>query len=129
MPVIMEKPSYPDTGIEDIDVQHRGILDQLQQLEAATVEQRTLLAVYVMSRLNRYTREHFDCEEALMQSCGYPGLEAHRQEHAEFLAKFESLLVKAIAQEVSIEVTHQLRDWMIDHIVRCDQEYVPYLPR
>lgn len=117
------------TGNDLLDDQHRIIFSYLDELEAATGEHRTMLAVHVLSRLNSYTREHFTTEEALMKEAGFPDLEQHLAEHAVFRARIKSLLEQAIFHEVTEDVVSTVRAWLVNHIHHADMQYVPYLKR
>jgi len=115
------------TGHELIDEQHRGLFHCLNELEMATAEQRTLLAVYSITRLKHYVREHFETEEAVMKQCRFPKLAEHLAEHETFRTRMADLQGKAIVFDVSGETVEFLTDWLVNHISKSDLEYVPYL--
>jgi len=117
------------TGHEIIDQQHQGLFACLAELEVATAEQRTLLAVYAITRLKHYVREHFETEEAVMKQCKFPKLKEHVAEHMKFRTKMIDLQTKAIVLDVSAEMVEFLGDWLVNHIARSDMEYVPYLKK
>lgn len=117
------------TSVPVLDEQHKAIFQWLAELESATVEQRTLFGVYVITRLKHYMREHFAAEEAMMKAAGYPDLEQHQAEHAKFRAKLEELQLKSIREDVSTDTVHFLNHWLSNHIAKTDMEYVPYLKR
>lgn len=117
------------TGHQIIDEQHRGLFQCLAELETATAEQRTLLAVYSITRLKHYVREHFETEEVVMKQSGFPKLEEHLAEHEKFRAKMTDLQGKAIVLDVSAEMVEFLTDWLLNHIAKSDLEYVPYLKK
>lgn len=115
------------TGHATIDEQHRGLFRCLEELEMATAEQRTLLAVYSITRLKHYVREHFETEEAVMRQCEFPRLREHIAEHETFRIKMIELQSKAIVLDVSTEMVEFLADWLVDHVAGSDLAYVPYL--
>lgn len=116
-----------ETGHEIIDHQHQGLFECLAELETATAEQRTLLAVYSITRLKHYVREHFETEEAVMKQCRYPKLKEHIVEHQTFRTKMLDLQSKAIVMDVSMEMVGFLSDWLVNHIAKSDLEYVRFL--
>lgn len=77
-----------------------------------------------------YTRIHFDHEELFLDGAGYGGAEAHKQEHGH---KIQQVLVmrerfrSGTAFADDLEVLNQLKDWLVNHIQRSDQEFVPHL--
>ncbi|MCX7174056.1 MAG: bacteriohemerythrin [Proteobacteria bacterium] len=115
------------TGHELIDEQHRGLFHCLEELETATTEQRTLLAVYSITRLKHYVREHFETEEAVMKQCKFPKFKEHIAEHENFRTKMAALQGKAVILDVSAEMVEFLADWLINHVAESDLEYAPYL--
>jgi len=117
------------TGHELIDRQHQGLFACLAELETATAEQRTLLAVYSITRLKHYVREHFETEESVMKQCKFPKLKEHLAEHENFRAKMSDLQGKAITLDVSAEMVEYLADWLVNHVARSDLEFVPYLKK
>ena len=117
------------TGVPVLDEQHKAIFQWLAELESASAEQRTLFGVYVITRLKHYMREHFAAEEALMKEAGFPGLEEHLAQHAEFRAKLEELQLKSISEDISTDTVRFLNYWLTNHIAKSDMAYVPYLKR
>lgn len=117
------------TGVPVLDAQHKAIFQWLAELESATVEQRTLFGVYVITRLKHYMREHFAAEEDLMKSAGYPGLAEHLVQHAEFRAKLDALQLKSIGEDISADTVRFLNHWLVNHIAKADMAYVPYLKK
>ena len=66
-----------------------------------------------------------------MRAAGYPKLPQHCEEHAYFVNR-----VKALSQSydpndprVVSETADFLRDWYMNHIVKVDQDYGPFLKR
>ena len=115
------------TGVPLLDEHHQGIFQCLAELESATMEERTLFGVYALTRLKHYVRDHFVAEEALMKSAAYPHLDEHMAEHAAFRTKLGELLLKSIAQDISMDTIGFLKDWLVGHIGHTDMAYVPYL--
>lgn len=116
-----------ETGSEIIDEQHKGLFNCLAELATAAAEQRTLLAVYSLTRLKHYVREHFTTEEAVMKRAGFPRLAEHMTEHEDFRVRIADLQNKAIVLDVSAEMVEFLTDWLVNHIAKSDLEYVRYL--
>jgi len=117
------------TGVPVLDEQHKAIFQWLAELETASVDQRTLFGVYVITRLKHYMREHFAAEEAMMKAAGYPDLEQHLAEHALFRSKLEELQLKSISEDISTDTVRFLNHWLVNHIAKSDTAYVPYLKR
>jgi hemerythrin len=117
------------TGVPVLDEQHKAIFQWLAELESATVDQRTLFGVYVITRLKHYMREHFAAEEAMMKAAGYPNLAEHLAQHAEFRSRLEEIQLKSIGEDISTDTVRFLNHWLTNHIAKTDMAYVPYLKK
>jgi hemerythrin-like metal-binding protein len=76
-----------------------------------------------------YTVTHFRTEEELMRRCGYPTLAAHTTTHDALARKAQDFAVQfgAGRVNVSLDLTRFLRDWFYQHILKSDEQYVPYV--
>lgn len=119
--------SQLSTGISSIDEQHRQLFSSLEDLEYALREGRTIYAVYTLTRLHSYVREHFAEEEELMRQHHYPRLPEHLAEHQMFRDKVRELATKALTSDISHEIISLLRDWLLRHIGHSDMDYVTHL--
>lgn len=130
MPFIEWSPEY-SVGIRVIDNDHRELFDLVNQLHEGLESHTASTSItQTIDRLIRYVKEHFQREEGLMYEYGYPGLEAHRKKHNEFV-----WLVSAI-RKIEIECPHRLdghkllsflSTWLKSHIMKTDRDYLPYL--
>ena len=83
------------SGNETIDNEHKELISTVNRLVTTahlTVHSETLSAVY--GDLVQYINKHFQTEEALLESYGYPGLEEHKKQHYEFAEKLTNLIRK-----------------------------------
>lgn len=118
-----------ETGIEEIDWEHRRLLNIANRLLDAVARGRGEVAVRPVTRdLTRHAEEHFANEEKFMLEMGYPRLEEHQAEHrkmAEGLAEFTAALDSEAppgAKELSAIMSH----WLLDHILKNDKEYAAF---
>ncbi|MCJ7681587.1 MAG: bacteriohemerythrin, partial [Candidatus Aminicenantes bacterium] len=80
-------------GIEQIDDQHRLLIDKLMELSDAYNkghEQNELLKT--LSFLIDYTDFHFTTEEQEMEKHKYPGLAEQKKQHKEFITTLDNIL-------------------------------------
>ena len=76
-----------------------------------------------------YTRYHFRREEAIMQVCGYPDLEVHRQLHHKLVAETIELADawrKGRNLMTLKNLRKFLRDWWMGHISNVDTVIAKY---
>ena len=114
---------------DEIDNDHR-ILVSLFNLLGHSVEEGKGRAYIenVLEELIRCTAWHFCHEERLMLEHGYPGLEAHRQEHLDLMDTVRDLqreiLRTGMLEEAELEV---LERWLTGHILTDDLRLGAYL--
>lgn len=113
--------------IEAIDLQHRQIIDYINQVYEArdSAEGQSRLAE-VLSNLVDYTLSHFAFEEAVLEVVNYPALSEHQRTHRHFAELIAAMKRRfedgeAIAEDLAII----LRRWLLDHIMAEDQQYAP----
>jgi hemerythrin len=118
-----------------IDDDHRSMMALINALEAAAAADdidcdevgRTLYA------LASLCHDHFDREEALQLSVGYPDYEAHRVGHDMLRRRLDSASAhyRQACSEVRSGMVRTLGDslatWLVRHIVRTDVELKPFV--
>lgn len=115
---------------KEIDDQHRSLLIILNEInDLLGVDPDAGQIADIFHRLCQYALEHFATEERYMQAVGFPGLEAHRAEHAAFVHQLLGLNQKYDSPSTKMleETLDFVKDWYLNHIIRSDQNYVPSL--
>jgi len=117
------------TGIQAIDRQHVEWFQALDNLRKAVGLGRGERSVaQALAFAISYTQRHFGDEEAAMAAAAYPGLSAHRAEHASLAARLSELTA---AHGDEFDTAHEVLDlmagWIRQHISASDQAYVPAL--
>lgn len=113
-------------GIEEIDEQHKVLVDLINKMHTAIEERHGSDAVSeILSELADYTKIHFAVEESLMRILGYPGYEEHKEIHDELLHNVQELQKKVAFGKTSIsfELMHFLKSWLAKHILEEDMQY------
>jgi hemerythrin len=114
-----------NTGIAEIDTQHRQIVTYLNQLNEARVSGSEKAVKNVIEGMVDYTLSHFAFEEALMEQVAYPFARAHKSVHESFIKRVEKFQSRFKAGEnITEEFFDVLKRWLINHIQRDDAAYV-----
>lgn len=116
-------------GVEEIDAQHRDLVDLLHRLSVAIREHRgSAVARQCLDELVDYTATHFAEEEKLMVESGYPDYPAHRQIHIALVDHVKDLQRKLDSGQAAItfELLHFLRVWLMRHINEVDRRFGAY---
>jgi hemerythrin len=113
-----------ETGIDEIDQQHRQLVEMIAQLEESLKRGAVNDEVgNVIVGLVDYVKIHFAFEEQFMQQICYPRYEPHRSEHVLLTKQIVEMLLKLKRRErISVfELLFFLRGWLFDHIVKEDK--------
>lgn len=120
-----------ETGIREIDVQHRKLIDIGAKLEDMLHAGDSLdyydYILETIEELKDYTEYHFSYEEKRMEETGYPELEMHRMEHLYFIKRINKVSTEDIdSHQVGIimETLQFLAKWLFSHILKEDMKYV-----
>jgi hemerythrin len=117
-------------GIEEIDNQHKGWLDVINELnENIRIGKSKEILKGTIEKLVKYTEVHFSTEEKYMTLYNYPELESHKNEHKEFTEKVFEFRDKynLATYMTSLEVMDFLKKWLMHHILETDKKYSPFL--
>lgn len=119
-------------GYKEIDAQHKVLLDLLNELLDLAGERGDPDKVVLIFRsLCEYVHTHFATEERYMRACGYPRLAEHEALHAGFVHRLLELnqAYDPADPQLLMETLEFVKNWYLDHIIRADLDYVPFLKR
>ncbi len=128
-----------ETGYTLIDDQHKSLFHAINALNAAMLAGRAEdLLQRTLKSLRNYTTIHFETEEQFMLHYGYPGYLEHKAKHqrlreqVEQFNQQEKLALSAAevtesTSKLTIDVSHFLTNWLIDHIKDEDQKMIVFL--
>ena len=115
--------------VKEVDDDHRRLVDLFNMLNHAVNDGSDARYIgIVMEELVNCTAWHFSHEERLMLEHGYPGLEAHRQEHLDLMDTVRDLQREILRtgrlEEAEFEVLEQ---WLTGHILADDMKFGEFL--
>lgn len=114
-----------ETGIREIDEQHRQIVDYINRLEDAIRTGDEEAIRQVLEGVLNYTVTHFEFEEELMQQANFPALKAHQQSHEFFMRKVSVLRGRFNAgEDAGSTLQSMLKGWLTGHIKGEDRDYI-----
>ena len=113
-------------GIEEIDSDHRKLIEQLNKLFAACFAgQGPAVLGDTLCEMQKYTREHFTHEEDIMRKAGYRDLLEHRKLHTELISELDDLIDQfeiGADHDLSNKTMQFLEDWLLHHILIEDKK-------
>ena len=119
-----------DTGIADVDQDHRRLVGLVNDLDAILSDNGDLGRVGgIIDALIEYTDYHFQREERLLEEIGYDEAAAHAETHREF-GLFLGDMVGACMLQPSAAIARKLngylRSWLVDHILVEDMKFAAF---
>lgn len=116
-------------GIEEIDAQHKVLVDLLNEIHDVMQQGRTMQATKgIIDRLDEYTRVHFAVEESLLRILHYPDYERHKEEHDKLIMQLTEMKDKWEKGQgaIGFELAHFLKTWLTKHIMEGDKRYTAH---
>jgi len=114
-------------GIDEIDNQHRRIVDYLNDLDVAHHSGDRDKVSQVLLGLMDYTKTHFNFEESLLEKSGYPLTDSHKKVHETFVLHMNDYHTKHNnGEDITRQLMSELRIWLTNHIKKDDADYAPY---
>lgn len=116
-----------ETGLQDIDVQHRQVFEMAAAFEHFD---NHIQMMEVLANLCKYMSGHFREEEALLAASGYPATNAHIIQHDEFRKILAQLLEDARhmnLDQIADRVRPLVNDLVQRHIQETDFDFILYL--
>lgn len=127
-------------GVEEIDQQHKRLMDLVNRLHDAiecSNSLATMAAVLnefdtvrdAIKELSAYASYHFTLEDQYMRSYAYPKREPHHQEHEAFIESIDVFqrCMDHPTKRVSLDVAAFCKDWWQKHILDMDQKVGAFL--
>jgi len=116
-------------GLPDIDEQHRGLVDAMNEVHALDTARAGKGPVRLaMQKLIGLTARHFAFEEAHMESIDYPDLARHRRVHANLQLKLEQCCAdhERGNGDLRLDCYDLLNFWLNSHILGLDRQFVEH---
>jgi hemerythrin len=127
----MELMEEYSVGVAELDEQHKGLVMLINRLTEAGYRPERMKNA--LDALDRYAKDHFRAEEALMTSRHYENLDEHRKQHQAFEEWLQAVKVvynfSTSPDFFPDTVNTFLRNWLVNHILKTDMAYKPVLAK
>jgi hemerythrin-like metal-binding protein len=109
------------TGNEKVDRQHQGLIDIINEIERAQLNQWPAARVTpLLDSLANYTVNHFRDEEQIMEATGCSAAKRNCKAHAALIAKYtawrQDYDAKGQPTELVRDLHQFLTQWLVGHI-------------
>ena len=123
--MFMEWSPEFETGVPEMDKQHRRLLDMANSFHTALKEGKKEKAREILIDFTKALFNHLRDEERFMEKIGYPELENHVKLHRslagmikEVRDEFERNDHRAFTRSLSL-----IMSWLLTHIKKSDRKY------
>lgn len=114
-------------GIPSIDDEHEKLFEIADRLYTLInfefIPDKFDYILSVLDELKTYASEHFEHEEAYMESIGYKKLFTQKMEHFQFIQKvneYSPNSIDADQEQACKELLTLVTDWLVNHILEKD---------
>jgi hemerythrin len=120
-------------GVAIFDDEHKKLIAIINQLHDAVVDGVDRLALQRISdNLVEYVLMHFRHEEMYFADWAYPAASDHIASHTKLrqqVFEYRKQIMEKDSAILAQELSHFLRDWLIQHIMVEDRKYGDFLAR
>jgi hemerythrin len=126
MQTIIWKPDFL-IGIDAIDSEHREIFERLLALERGMLARDPWHVMqFLLADVAHALKFHFAVEEALLEMIGFPGRDAHRQQHMTLTLELSELEKKIKKSNSPADLVHFFEEWFIKHVLVEDRQFIDF---
>jgi len=119
-------------GDHTIDAEHDLQMQLLDSLSHTLENGADFSSIrHVLEQFIEFSDMHFLSEQLVMRLHSYPGYEPHLEEHTRLMKKVREIRENVLHGEKlpSVQLVHELRDWLLTHIATEDVAFGEYLKK
>lgn len=119
-----------ELGVEEIDRQHRKLVEMMNELHILSSKGRGAGAIATaLDNLINFTEVHFTFEEDYFDRHHYPKSSAHKAEHRKLISELRAHqnTIKSGGTAAIDEQLELLNEWLTKHIQYSDLDYVNHI--
>lgn len=117
-------------GVPQIDEDHKKliqILGQIKEHQHDNVKSEAISTI--LDQLTEFSSRHFRNEDEYMLKVGFPGYQAHKEQHRQFKEKIAALWFDVMNHKETVpqDIYNYLSDWVTNHFLDFDKELRTFL--
>lgn len=121
-----------ETGIDNVDEQHKTLVFMVNRLMSELAENKREKAVSeTIEFLEAYIILHFNEEENLQRKVKYTHYEEHKNVHDEFVKNFQTIKSDyenyGINTDLTFRLSEMVADWLLEHISVVDKKLADFI--
>ena len=117
-------------GHQKIDSQHEKLINMVVDLFWAMQDEADSGTIpEVLEKMADYARMHFETEERILESVGYPDLVPQKKMHHSYCKKVAEFTERAKNGDggLTSDMFDYLKEWLVGHILRDDMKYKDFV--
>lgn len=126
---LMEWDNTMSVGVEELDAQHRKLIDLINEAYAAIQTHDEHAMTDLINKMREYANVHFAYEEECMKKYKYPDFEGHKFHHAKFNHDVREFQRKQFEKTNLSQIFVYLSRWLTTHIMEEDMKYASFMPK
>ena len=120
------------TGVTLIDDEHRKLIAFIDKLIDSMKKGKNNEEIsLVLNNTINYAKEHLRDEENLLERHAYPGINAHKRQHAQFTMQVNELVkeftITGVNASLTAKLNKTLAEWLVSHIGAEDKKIGEYI--
>lgn len=120
------------TGIEEVDEQHKSLINKMNELSDAVGEEGDKqMAVEIIEFMEDYSQTHFETEEKYMKKYDFNRLSIQREAHEKFSKNVESVKTRLEEEGLSDDIVNDINEylikWFSNHIKTEDKKFSKFV--
>lgn len=123
---IIEWQDKFSVGNDEIDSQHKGLFEILNSIVRDHYPNvRSPKLDELFKKFEEYADKHFSFEQEYMKQIDYPCYETQISQHEYYMNKLSELMRDEFT--VPNDVHNFLRNWLVNHVLKCDGQIREYV--
>ena len=117
------------TGIASVDTEHKRLFEIADEAYQLTKEEFLVdkydQVRHILGELKEYALQHFEHEEAYMESINYKHMFIQKVKHDQFREKINDMNLEHLDENTDSmleEILEYLTNWLINHILEHDKQ-------
>ena len=117
------------TGIASVDTEHKRLFEIADEAYQLTKEEFLVdkydQVRHILGELKEYALQHFEHEEAYMESINYKHMFIQKVQHDQFREKINDMNLEHLDENTDSmleEILEYLTNWLINHILEHDKQ-------
>jgi len=117
------------TGIASVDTEHKRLFEIADEAYQLTKEEFLVdkydQVRHILGELKEYALQHFEHEEAYMESINYKHMFIQKVQHDQFREKITDMNLEHLDENTDSmleEILEYLTNWLINHILEHDKQ-------